>query len=397
MKYPHIIPLLLIVGQLMCTNARAAQIPSPIDTAMPIVSEELATAPGEVELQLTLNEHGYVIDASVKRSTNPKLEAPCLAAIRQWRYMVPAGSGISFIQPFRFGGEMMDTASLGATRPEPKNKVAPELPDALSDICGDVTIALAIGANGEPFNATVAKSSHEELNAACLAAAKRWTFKPATVQGRPIASNVYLPFHFEGSPMSVFTTYSKAEVVDNESLVPVRQANPIIPSELAGINADASLALTVDSHGFVVNAVVESSTNTELAELARQAVLHWKFKPIVKNGRAITVKAMQPMKFGKGSVSIAKVDKIPSVRYSVKPNLPEELKGVSGFARAVFDVDAAGNVVDVTIADGSHEAFNDAVLEVAKEWTFNPALRDGVATQARVTVPFMFGPKLAAN
>ena len=77
--------------------------------------------------------------------------------------------------------------------------------------------------------------------------------------------------------------------------------------------------------------------------------------------------------------------------------MPDELKGVSGFARAVFDIDATGRVIEVTIVDGSHDAFNAAVLEVAKEWTFKPALRNGVATQARVTIPFMFGEKLASN
>jgi TonB family protein len=291
----------------------------------------------------------------------------------------------------------MDISSLAAIRPEPQTKVSPELPAALADICGAVTIQLGIGANGVPFNATVAKSTHEELNALCLAAAKRWRFKPATVQGRAIASNVYLPFHFQGSPMSVLTTFAKAEIVDNETLVAIRQSNPDIPAALSGINADVSLALTVDSHGYVVNSAIESATNDELAELARVTALRWKFKPIVKDGRAITVKAIQPVKFGKGAVSVAKVDTLPSVRYSVKPILPEELKGVSGFARAVFDVNAAGDVVEVAIVDGSHDMFNDAILEVAKAWTFNPALRNGVATEARVTVPFVFGVSMAAN
>ena len=397
MKITQIVPLLIVLGPLALLPARAGQIPSPIDTVVPVVSRELANSPGEVELQLSLNSSGYVTDAVVKHSTNPKLEGPCLAAIRQWRYTAPSSSSSSFVQPFRFGGETIDTTAIAATRPEPRRKVAPQLTEELTHLTGDVMIALAISPDGEPFNASIVKSTHVELNAACLEAAKQWTFSPATSQGRSIRSNVYLPFHFEGTPGATSSTIAKAELVDNESLVPVRQTNPVIPDNLATIDGDASLAITVDSHGFVVAAVVQSATNVELAELARSAVLHWKFRPIVKNGVAISVKAIQPMRFGNGAVSIAKVDHLPSVRSSVTPTLPEELRGVSGFARAVFDVDATGRVIEVTIVDGSHDAFNDAVLEVAKDWTFKPALRNGVATEARVTIPFVFGEKLASN
>lgn len=387
---------LSVFGPLLSSSVRAGQMPSPINTVVPIVSRELAETPGQVELQLTLNENGYVTSASVKSSSNSKLEAPCLKAIRQWRYTVPAGVNSTFVQPFRFGGETIDTTSVAATRPEPKSRVVPEVPDELAHISADVTVALAISSTGETIDSSVVSSTHEELNNLCLAAAKKWTFKPATIQGRAISSKVYLPFHFVGSPEATFGVIAKAELVDNDSLVPMRQVSPRIPDNLVESHGEASLAITVDKHGYVVAATVQSSTHPEFGEIARTAVLQWKFRPVVKNGSAIPVNAIQPMKFGQGTVSVAKVDKLPTVKTSVEPTVPDELKGVSGFARAVFDINASGKVVDVSIADGSHDAFNDAILEVAKDWTFNPAVRNGVATQARVTVPFVFGPKLAA-
>jgi TonB family protein len=397
MKNSYPLLLLAVVGLIVSPSARAGQIPSPIDTVVPAVSRELAETPGQVELQLTLNENGYVTSAVVKSSSNSKLEGPCLKAVRQWRYTAPKDVTVSFVQPFRFGGDTIDTTSIAATRPEPKDKVVPEVPDELAHVSGDVTVVLAISSTGETIDASVIKSTHKELESISLAAAKKWTFKPATIQGRAISSKVYLPFHFVGSPEATFGVIAKAELVDNDTLVPLRQISPTLPDGLIDSHGEASLAITVDSHGYVVAATVQSCTHPDFAEVARAAVLQWKFRPVVKNGVAISVNAVQPMRFGKGTVSVATVDKLPSVLTSVEPSVPDELKGASGFARVVFFVDANGKVTDATVADASHEAFSSAVLDVAKQWTFNPAVRKGVATDSRVTIPFMFGPKLATN
>lgn len=397
MKKSSSLLLLAVLGSVVFSPAWAGQTPSPIDTVVPVVSSDLAATPGQVELLLTLNENGYVTSAVVKSSSNLKLEGPCLKAIRQWRYTAPADVTASFVQPFRFGGETIDTTSIAATRPEPKNKVEPQVPDELAHISGDVTLALAINANGETIDAQIVKSTHVELNALSLAAAKKWTFKPASIQGRAISSKVYLPFHFVGAPEATFGVIAKAELVDNDSLVPVRQISPRLPDSLSDSHGEASVAITVDAHGYVIAATVQSCTHPDFGEIARTAVLQWKFRPVVKNGVAVPVNAIQPMKFGKGTVVVARLDKLPSVKTSVEPNVPDELKGVSGFARAVFDINDKGGVDNVTIVDGSHETFNDAILEVAKQWTFNPALRDGLATKSKVTVPFVFGPKMATN
>ena len=391
------LPLLLaLLCQLMSPSVRAGQTPSPIDTVAPLVPAELAESPGQVELLLTLNESGYVTSAVVKSSSSLKLEEPCLKAIRQWRYTAPADVAMTFVQPFRFGGETIDTTSLTATRPEPLQKVEPKVPDELAHISGEVTVAIAVNSRGEAMSATIVRSTHEELDPLCLAAAKKWTFKPATSQGRAISSKVYLPFRFIGSPEATFGIIRKAELVDNDTLVPMRQVSPVIPDNLAESNGEATIGITVDAHGYVIAASVQNSTHPGFAEIARDAVMQWKFQPVVKDGIAVAVNSVQPMKFGKGTVSVVRMDKLPSVRSSVEPTLPEELKGVTGFARAVFDIDAEGHVTDVKVAEGSHEAFNSAVLDVAKDWTFNPAIRDGVATATRLTVPFVFSPKTAS-
>lgn len=392
MKNSRFILLLAVLSQLVFSFARAG-LPTPVTTVAPTVSEELASIPGEVELLITLNSHGYVTKAEVKSSTNPKLDRACLAAVRQWRYSEPPADGAAFIQPFRFGGDTIDTTTLAFTRPSPRSKVAPDLPKELTYISGEVTVSVAIGADGKVSNAAVVKSTHEELNALTLAAAKAWTFKPAMDKGQPVACNAYLPFHFTGTGEPP----AKSEVVDNDKLIPIRQPAPVVPDNLAKLNGEVSVGITVNSNGYVVAAAVESTTNADLAEIARLAVMRWKFKPVTRDGVAVTVKAVQPFKFGEGTVSVEAVDQLPAVRRAIPPTLPAELEGVSGFANVVFDLDATGRVIKVTVAECSHEAFKTAVLAVAKDWIFKPAMRGGVATSARVTVPFVFGSSLASK
>jgi len=396
MKYYRTIVLLAALSQFINASANAEQSLSRIATTVPIVSPDLAFAPGEVELKITLNRFGYVTGAEVLRSSNFQLNAPCLAAIRQWRYSNPSADGAVFVQPFQFGDGIVDTTPIAATRPKPRNKVAPTLSEAIATVSGEVTVALAIETDGHVSSVTVVKSSNEALDAACLAAAKQWTFKPATENGHAITSNAYLPFQFIGTPAEAKATTAKAELVDNTKLVAIRQDAPQLPANLAQVDGTASIAFTVNPYGYVIDATVVSASNADLGELARSAVLFWQFKPVVKNGVAIDVKAVQPMIFGNGSFSVAAVDKLPSVRDAVSPSLPAELTGVSGVAHAIFDIDENGNVSDVTIADSSHEEFKAAILAVAKDWKFNPARRAGVATPARVEVPFVFGPKYAS-
>lgn len=396
MKLSRLIPLLALLGRLTLAPASAAPLPTPVTTVAPMVSEELAATPATVELAITLNPHGYVTQAEVRRSTDARLNRACLAAIRQWRYTPPEKDGVAFIQPFRFGGDTIDTTPVAATRPEPRNRIAPELPENLVGISGEVTIAATIDPTGAIAHASVAKTTHEELNPFCLEAVKHWTFRPATENGRPIASNVYIPFRFVGAHRAPAPA-AKVELVDNDQLVPLRQPTPALPDSLATAGGEASVLMTIDPQGYVVDAVIRSATNDEIGQLARHTVLRWKFRPIVRQGVAVTARAIQPIKFGQDSVAVTPVDQLPAVRHSVSPALPDELQGASGFANVVFEIDATGRVINATVSECSHDAFRAAVLAVAKDWTFRPALRSGVAIQSRVSVPFVFGSKLARN
>ena len=371
--------------------------PTPIVTAMPNVSSALTANPGEVQLRIEINEFGFVTDARVSKSTNPLLNEPCLEALRRWRFQPAQKDGVaisaSFILPFKFGNDTFDNTPGITARPKPRREVAPLVPDSLQHVSGSVTIAVQLDNQGKITGTAVAKSSHEELNAATLSAVQQWEFSPAYVNGKAVPSSIYVPFEYVGRPMPVESVAPKPVVVDNSELKPLRQGSPNVPAALAELSGEVEIEFIVDSKGYVAEAKTLTATQPALGELARQTVLNWKFTPIVKNGVAVPVKVVQPIRFGQGTVSIARIDRLPEVKSSVSPDLPASLQGASGYANVIFEIDAKGQVTSVEVKDASHEEFKAAALAAARQWTFKPALRAGGPVSARVAIPFVFGKK----
>lgn len=369
----------------------------PLKTVMPSVSASLTAAPGEVRVLVLLNEHGYVTAAKVSSSTNPALNEPCLDAIRQWRYQPAIRNGIpvtsSFIQPFTFGNDTFDIATGITARPKTRRQVAPVVPESLQHISGIVTIAVQLDNQGKITGTEVVSSSHEELNPITLDAVQRWEFTPAYISGKAVPSTVYAPFEYVGQPMAKTERSPKPVLVDNNELKPLRQSSPTVPESLAELSGEVEIEFVIDATGYVAEAKILSSSQPALGELARRTALNWKFTPIVKNGVAVPVKAVQPFRFGQGSVAIAKIDRLPEVKASVSPELPDSLKGASGFANILFEIDAQGHVAAVEVKESSHEEFKIAALAAAKQWTFKPALRASAPVAARVVIPFVFGKK----
>ncbi|MBY0332352.1 MAG: energy transducer TonB [Acetobacteraceae bacterium] len=65
------------------------------------------------------------------------------------------------------------------------------------DITGTVVVRALLTPEGDPQQARVHRSSgHTMLDAAALAAVRRWAFEPASRDGRRIAAWVEVPVHF---------------------------------------------------------------------------------------------------------------------------------------------------------------------------------------------------------
>ena len=78
--------------------------------------------------------------------------------------------------------------------------------------------------------------------------------------------------------------------------VPVQPTYPYEMSR-AGISGTVVVEFIISVNGDVTQVQIIKSTNREFELPAQQAVLKWKFKPGRKNGRAVNVRASQPIEF----------------------------------------------------------------------------------------------------
>lgn len=392
MKKPHIFPLIACIAVLSTgLNAQPVvdQKPEPVSTPLPILGTGLIEADGEVLVEVTINSFGYVTQATAKSTTNPDLVKPCLEAIRQWKYLPAKKDGkavaLTFLQPLRFGDFTISAEPHPATKPRVLHQEAPELPANLKPITGQVTLLLRLGTEGQILAASVHKSTHVELNDFALGAVRKWRFAPAMKEDKPMETSVYVPFQFFGTPPS--EEEKPVETVDNADLVPERQAAPELPQSLQKADGEVEILLVVDKQGFVTQAEIKKTSSKELAELAKAAALEWKFRPVTKNGAAVSVRALQPFIFGKGVMAVEALDKVPRVTHSEAPSLPDGLKEASGSVTVLFELSAEGKVLKVEAKDASLPELKEPVLEAARHWKFTPATKKGAPVPSKVVVP----------
>ena len=90
---------------------------------------------------------------------------------------------------------------LAQSKPEPPvpvRTVPPDYPVELrrDGVSGVVMVSCTIDEKGDVQDVSVEKSSNASFNPSALAAVKKWKFKPAKVDGAPVAKKVTIPLKF---------------------------------------------------------------------------------------------------------------------------------------------------------------------------------------------------------
>ncbi|MDQ8201011.1 energy transducer TonB [Pelagicoccus enzymogenes] len=389
----------IVVAFALTIAANAAtSVPTPKKTVAPHLSGNLRDAAGEVSVLVDINEFGYVIDAQIYDSTNSELNDATLSAIHQWTF-TPAmedGSPKSsrVVQPFSFNrGSIVLKAKKTPedSLPIAKVKTRPQLSEELKHITGEVVLQADLGADGKVKAVAVNSSTHSELEPVAAEALKNWKFKPATEAGQAVASKVIIPFQFKGSGNARVVAVAKRTKNLDQAPYAIRQHAPELPKALRHARGDSKLKLTIDANGYVADVDVLESTHSELTALAQAAALQWKFKPALKNGKAVPSTVTQPFSFNGGLlVADAPVDSVPEVKRTQTPKIPEALALVQGYVKVRVSLDDRGHVVNASVAQSSHDELIGPTIEAAKQWSFKPATRGGERVPSSILIPFVF-------
>jgi protein TonB len=103
--------------------------------------------------------------------------------------------------PPKFASQIMVSVftSLGTSQPTPMidaDSLRGLPPEPVRRLEGTVVLEVMVDANGQVTDVTVRQAADPRLTDASVAAARRWTYKPATANGQPIAGTVRITIVF---------------------------------------------------------------------------------------------------------------------------------------------------------------------------------------------------------
>lgn len=212
--------------------------------------------------------------------------------------------------------------------------------------------------------------------------------------------------------LAAFFLTPSASAADAQPKV-VKQTEPVYPQGMKNSRmiGEVTIAFTVDTSGNVVDPKIIRSNNPGFEQAAIEAVLKWKFKPGIKDGKAVKTRMQIPITFqldGGGSEAysapkpskkdIAKMpegyryDVAPKARSVIYPVYPyEQLKNnTKGDAKVAVLVSANGKIRQMQIVKQSAPEFGLAALAACEYFEFEAATLQGQPTDAIITVSLEF-------
>jgi TonB family protein len=190
--------------------------------------------------------------------------------------------------------------------PEAKTTVQPKYPDIATraGMEGTVWTKVSIDETGKVTNVTISKSDAEIFNQVSIDAAMQWVFKPALKDGKPIATEVAIPFRFKLQKGGEVTDYSQSGMaplfvsVGSRPGYRVMRQHPYLIGQSPTSSNDwypesalkdkfegiVGLKLTINLVGRVERVEVESHAREDLDSAAVRLARTWTFTPGQANG-----------------------------------------------------------------------------------------------------------------
>jgi len=193
----------------------------------------------------------------------------------------------------------------------------------------------------------------------------------------------------------------------------INQVEPVYPIDMKrkGVAGKVVLEFTVDARGKVQSPKVVRSSNPAFDQPAIDAVLKFKFKPGVRNGKPVAVRMRMPIAFNledipppgvtQADLEFVKKPAMPKgLRCDVTPKVRGEIHPVfpfvcleaskTGTATVWVLVNASGAVTQMGVIDATAPAFGYAALVACQCAEYDPALLNGKPTDAVLTIKLEF-------
>ncbi len=281
------------------------QTPRAYKRVSPKMDDRYANINGSLSFRVNLDSEGHIKNIALKETTHKELVGPTRLALEKWKFSPAMEQGEAVpskvLVPFNFvpnPGTRQKTVkkalALNKVDTEPKlvAKHEPVLPVALERAQGEAWLLLYIDEYGYVAQADTLKSSSKEMSRLASKAVSQWKYKPATKNGRPVASKLAVPFRSRGGLLV-------AQQQADKNPKPIQKKSPKLPTNLSHINGYVRVLLELDEKGNVVTASAKESSHAELDGPAIEAAEKWKFRPAQKDGKPVASTLILPFVFGK--------------------------------------------------------------------------------------------------
>jgi protein TonB len=168
------------------------------------------------------------------------------------------------------------------------------------------------------------------------------------------------------------------------------------------IRGTVKLACIVETDGSVSNVRVITPLDEALDGQAVAALTRWRFKPGLREGKAVRTLVEVEMSFTIGSgprLDSAEVHKpgatgvlMPTLLKEVKPEYPLSKRGsgIQGIVTLDCVVLPDGSVGDVRVARGLDPDLDQEAIRSMRQWRFKPGQKDGKPVPVQVSVEIAF-------
>jgi TonB family protein len=162
-------------------------------------------------------------------------------------------------------------------------------------IQGGVSLSVVVRTDGTVSDVTVVKSLDPELDQQAIAAAKQWTFKPGTIDGKPVNVAVTLELTFtlragtKAAPPAQSTVYKPGKDVTAPVLVHEVRPQYTEDAKARRVQGSVEVSAVVLSDGTVGEVKVTKSLDADLDQQAINATKQWTFRPGTKDGKPVDV------------------------------------------------------------------------------------------------------------
>jgi TonB family protein len=275
---------------------------------------EAAKLQGTVYLYVEVSPEGKAENVQVMHGLGLGLDEKAVESVRQWRFKPGTKDGqpervaqsveIGFRLPD--GGPWLVRQNAFAVAAKRRDVLAKPVltsyaspdPAACPAEGGATTVELSIGENGRPHSIKAWRPG-DPISAAAAKAIESWRFQPGTVNGKPRGSKELV--EFECAPPPAPARDQKVYAVGDgvSAPVPIYQPEPRYTREALDweFQGEMSLQMVIDSTGHPRLLRIIKMAGLGLDEKALETVALWRFKPAMKEGKPVSVRAEVSTRF----------------------------------------------------------------------------------------------------